>query len=167
MASQSASDSATTGVGSTSALGIREIIQTTRNNEIWKDFNMDLEFEDDGFATRSLDWFHESFQGLYNMYYSQYGTNQTQSTSGGGSSSGVSRDPYARLLHGLTPTKKKKSRGDPTMSSEYEQYLKTDFVTGLQPKDFASYDVLGFWKSKENHFLFYPAWPWIVTFRNF
>ncbi|GJR66561.1 hypothetical protein Tco_0012626 [Tanacetum coccineum] len=40
MASQSASDSATTGVGSTSALGIREIIQTTRNNEIWKDFNM-------------------------------------------------------------------------------------------------------------------------------
>ncbi|GJT51168.1 hypothetical protein Tco_0977325 [Tanacetum coccineum] len=96
--------------------------------------------------------FHESFQGLYNMYYSQYGTNQTQSTSGGGSSSGVSRDPYARLLHGLNQHKKKKSRGDPTMSSEYEQYLKTDFVSGLQPKDFASYDVLGFWKSKENQF---------------
>ncbi|GJV69831.1 zf-CCHC domain-containing protein [Tanacetum coccineum] len=38
------------------------------------------------------------------------------------------------------------------MSSEYEQYLKTDFVSGLQPKDFASYDVLGFWKSKENQF---------------
>ncbi|GJX11188.1 zinc finger BED domain-containing protein RICESLEEPER 2 [Tanacetum coccineum] len=112
----------------------------------------DLEFEDDGFATRSLDWFHESFQGLYNMYYSKYGTNQTQSTSGGGSSSGVTRDPYARLLQGLTQHKKKKSRGDPTMSSEYEQYLKTDFVSGLQPKDFASYDVLGFWKSKENQF---------------
>ncbi|GJU86620.1 zinc finger BED domain-containing protein RICESLEEPER 2 [Tanacetum coccineum] len=111
----------------------------------------DLEFEDDGFATRSLDWFHESFQGLYNMYYSKYGTNQTQSTSGGGSSSGVTRDPYARLLQGLTQHKKKKSRGDPTMSSEYEQYLKTDFVSGLQPKDFASYDVW-FWKSKENQF---------------
>ncbi|GKF18517.1 hypothetical protein Tco_0063435, partial [Tanacetum coccineum] len=41
MASESASTgSATTGVGSTSALGIRKIIQTTRNNEIWKDFNM-------------------------------------------------------------------------------------------------------------------------------
>ncbi|GKC96410.1 zinc finger BED domain-containing protein RICESLEEPER 2 [Tanacetum coccineum] len=109
-------------------------------------------FNVSGFATRSLDWFHESFQGLYNMYYSKYGTNQTQSTSDGGSSSGVSRDPYARLLHGLTQHKKKKSRGDPTMSSEYEQYLKTDFVSGLQPKDFASYDVLGFWKSKENQF---------------
>ncbi|GJV88180.1 zinc finger BED domain-containing protein RICESLEEPER 2 [Tanacetum coccineum] len=117
-----------------------------------ENISRDLEFEDDGFATRSLDWFHESFQGLYNMYYSQYGTNQTQSTSGGGSSSGVSRDPYARLLHGLNQHKKKKSRGDPTMSSEYEQYLKTDFVSGLQPKDFASYDVLGFWKSKENQF---------------
>ncbi|GJZ12294.1 zinc finger BED domain-containing protein RICESLEEPER 2 [Tanacetum coccineum] len=104
------------------------------------------------FATRSLDWFHQSFN-FVNMYYSQYGTNQTQSTSGGGSSSGVSRDPYARLLHGLNQHKKKKSRGDPTMSSEYEQYLKTDFVSGLQPKDFASYDVLGFWKSKENQFL--------------
>ncbi|GJZ82461.1 hypothetical protein Tco_0647634 [Tanacetum coccineum] len=40
MASESASGSATTGVGSTSALGIREIIQTTRNNEIWKRLNM-------------------------------------------------------------------------------------------------------------------------------
>ncbi|GJZ51172.1 zinc finger BED domain-containing protein RICESLEEPER 2-like protein [Tanacetum coccineum] len=117
-----------------------------------ENISRDLEFQDDGFATRSLDWFHESFQGLYNMYYTKYGTNQTQSTSGGGSSSGVSRDPYARLLHGLTQHKKKKSRGDPTMSSEYEQYLKTDFVSGLQPKDFASYDVLGFWKSKENQF---------------
>ncbi|GJR72647.1 putative reverse transcriptase domain-containing protein [Tanacetum coccineum] len=57
--------------------GIRGILQN---------ISRDLEFEDDGFATRSLDWFHESFQGLYNMYYSQYGTNQTQSTSGGGSS---------------------------------------------------------------------------------
>ncbi|GJY51249.1 zinc finger BED domain-containing protein RICESLEEPER 2-like protein [Tanacetum coccineum] len=50
-----------------------------------ENISRDLEFEDDGFATRSLDWFHESFQGL-------------------------------------------------------------------QPKDFASYDVLGFWKSKENQF---------------
>ncbi|GJY39295.1 hypothetical protein Tco_0425659 [Tanacetum coccineum] len=40
MASQSATDSATTGVGSTSALGIREIIPTNRTPEVWKDFNM-------------------------------------------------------------------------------------------------------------------------------
>ncbi|GKA71392.1 zinc finger BED domain-containing protein RICESLEEPER 2 [Tanacetum coccineum] len=116
-----------------------------------ENISRDLEFQDDGFATRSLDWFHESFQGLYNMYYTKYGTNHTQSTSGGGSSSGVSRDPYARLLHGLKGHTKK-ARTDPTMSSEYEQYLKADFVSHLHPKDFATFDVLGFWKAKENQF---------------
>ncbi|GJX23453.1 zinc finger BED domain-containing protein RICESLEEPER 2-like protein [Tanacetum coccineum] len=117
-----------------------------------ENISRDLEFQDDGFTTRSLDWFHESFQGLYNMYYTKYGTNHTQSTSGGGSSSGVSRDPYARLLHGLKGHTKKKARNDPTMSSEYEQYLKADFVSHLHPKDFATFDVLGFWKAKENQF---------------
>ncbi|GKC22934.1 zinc finger BED domain-containing protein RICESLEEPER 2 [Tanacetum coccineum] len=38
------------------------------------------------------------------------------------------------------------------MSSEYEQYLKADFVSHLHPKDFATFDVLGFWKAKENQF---------------
>ncbi|GJS85810.1 zinc finger BED domain-containing protein RICESLEEPER 2 [Tanacetum coccineum] len=85
-----------------------------------ENISRDLEFQDDGFATRSLDWFHESFQGLYNMYYTKYGTNHTQSTSGGGSSSGVSRDPYARLLHGLKGHTKK-ARTDPTMSSDKEK----------------------------------------------
>ncbi|GJY93084.1 zinc finger BED domain-containing protein RICESLEEPER 2-like protein [Tanacetum coccineum] len=40
MASESASGSATTGVGSSSALQIREIVQTSRNQEVWKDYNM-------------------------------------------------------------------------------------------------------------------------------
>ncbi|GJS18996.1 hypothetical protein Tco_0413468 [Tanacetum coccineum] len=40
MASESASASATTGVGSTSAPTIREIISTNRNPQIWKDFNL-------------------------------------------------------------------------------------------------------------------------------
>ncbi|GKB07634.1 zinc finger BED domain-containing protein RICESLEEPER 2 [Tanacetum coccineum] len=87
------------------------------------DFLVDnwIGFEDDGFATRS--WIvSRSSKVCYNMYYSKSGINQTTITSGGGSSSGGCRDPYARLLH------------------------------GLQPKDFASYDVLGFWKSKENQF---------------
>ncbi|GJX51892.1 zinc finger BED domain-containing protein RICESLEEPER 2 [Tanacetum coccineum] len=34
----------------------------------------------------------------------------------------------------------------------YEQYLKADFVSHLHPKDFATFDVLGFWKAKENQF---------------
>ncbi|GJS50285.1 zinc finger BED domain-containing protein RICESLEEPER 2 [Tanacetum coccineum] len=117
-----------------------------------ENISKDLEFADDGFATRSVDYFHESFQGLYNMYYTKYGSHQTQSTTAEGSSSQKSRDPLSRMVHGLTQHKQKKARGDPIMSSEYEQYIKTDFVRGLQPKDYESYDVLGFWKTKENQF---------------
>ncbi|GJZ97761.1 zinc finger BED domain-containing protein RICESLEEPER 2 [Tanacetum coccineum] len=35
------------------------------------------------------------------------------------------------------------------MSSEYERYVNSDFVTHLHPKEFASFDVIGFWKEKE------------------
>ncbi|GKA21569.1 putative nuclease HARBI1 isoform X2 [Tanacetum coccineum] len=38
------------------------------------------------------------------------------------------------------------------MSSEYERYVNSDFVTHLHPKDFASFDVLGFWKENETMF---------------
>ncbi|GJV77093.1 integrase, catalytic region, zinc finger, CCHC-type containing protein [Tanacetum coccineum] len=86
--------------------GIRGILQN---------ISRDLEFEDDGFATRSLDWFHEPFQ--------------------------------ATTLNNI----KKKSRGDPTMSAEYEHYPQNRFCLRLSP-DFASYDDWGFWKSKENQF---------------
>ncbi|GJT31189.1 hypothetical protein Tco_0806229 [Tanacetum coccineum] len=108
------------------------------NKEVWKEYNH-----------------------LYNMYYTKYGSHQTQSTTAEGSSSQKSRDPLSRMVHGLTQHKQKKARGDPIMSSEYEQYIKTDFVRGLQPKDYESYDVLGFWKQGKISFLFYPAWPWI------
>nr|GFC69251.1 zinc finger, BED-type, phospholipase-like, homeodomain-like protein [Tanacetum cinerariifolium] len=40
MASESASPSTATGVGSTNAPTIREIISTNRNPQIWKDFNL-------------------------------------------------------------------------------------------------------------------------------
>ncbi|GJZ04504.1 zinc finger BED domain-containing protein RICESLEEPER 2 [Tanacetum coccineum] len=38
------------------------------------------------------------------------------------------------------------------MSSEYERYVNLDFVTHLHPKEFATFDVLGFWKEKETMF---------------
>nr|GEV84700.1 zinc finger BED domain-containing protein RICESLEEPER 2-like [Tanacetum cinerariifolium] len=41
---------------------------------------------------------------------------------------------------------------DPTMSSEYERYVNSDFVTHLHPKAFATSDVLGFWKENETMF---------------
>ncbi|GJS59375.1 zinc finger BED domain-containing protein RICESLEEPER 2-like protein [Tanacetum coccineum] len=36
-----------------------------------ENISRDLEFEDDGFATRSLDWFHESFQGRRSVIYDE------------------------------------------------------------------------------------------------
>nr|GEV04485.1 transposase [Tanacetum cinerariifolium] len=39
------------------------------------------------------------------------------------------------------------------MSSEYERYVNSDFVTHLHPKEFATFDVLDFWKEKETMFL--------------
>ncbi|GKB66723.1 zinc finger BED domain-containing protein RICESLEEPER 2 [Tanacetum coccineum] len=87
----------------------------------------DLEFFDDSFASKSKSYFKESLEGLYNLYYAKYG-NPTQSsqTSGGATSS-------------------KASGGN----NEYERYVNSDFVTHLHPKEFATFDVLGFWKEKE------------------
>nr|GEU85225.1 zinc finger BED domain-containing protein RICESLEEPER 2 [Tanacetum cinerariifolium] len=38
------------------------------------------------------------------------------------------------------------------MSSEYERYVNLNFVTHLHSKEFATFDVLGFWKEKETMF---------------
>nr|GEV94463.1 zinc finger BED domain-containing protein RICESLEEPER 2 [Tanacetum cinerariifolium] len=38
------------------------------------------------------------------------------------------------------------------MSSEFKRYVSSDFVTHLYPKEFATFDVLGFWKEKETMF---------------
>nr|GEX24323.1 zinc finger BED domain-containing protein RICESLEEPER 2-like [Tanacetum cinerariifolium] len=38
------------------------------------------------------------------------------------------------------------------MSSEFERYVNSDFVTHLHPKEFSTFDVLGFWKEKETMF---------------
>ncbi|GKD95893.1 zinc finger BED domain-containing protein RICESLEEPER 2, partial [Tanacetum coccineum] len=42
---------------------------------------------------------------------------------------------------------------DGRVFSEYERYVNSDFVTHLHPKEFATFDVLGFWKEKETMFL--------------
>ncbi|GJW30076.1 zinc finger BED domain-containing protein RICESLEEPER 2-like protein [Tanacetum coccineum] len=70
----------------------------------------DLEFFDDGFASKSKSYFKESLEGLYNLYYAKYG-NPTQSsqTSGGATSSKASGgNNYSRLLNGLKAHTKKR-----------------------------------------------------------
>nr|GEV74296.1 zinc finger BED domain-containing protein RICESLEEPER 2 [Tanacetum cinerariifolium] len=112
-----------------------------------------LEFFDDGLASKSESYFKESLEGLYNLYYAKYGnpTQSSQTSSGATLSKASGENNYSRLLNGLK-AHTKKARTDPTMSSEYERYVNSDFVTHLHPKEFATFDVLGFWKEKETMF---------------
>ncbi|GKA25363.1 zinc finger BED domain-containing protein RICESLEEPER 2 [Tanacetum coccineum] len=56
------------------------------------------------------------------------------------------------LLNRLKEHKNKKARSDLSLSSEYERYVHSDFVTHLQTTEFATFDVLGFWKANETMF---------------
>ncbi|GJS16189.1 zinc finger BED domain-containing protein RICESLEEPER 2-like protein [Tanacetum coccineum] len=115
----------------------------------------DLEFFDDSYATKVKKWFTNSFEGLYNIYYTKYGnpTTTESSSGGGGSSSRASGgNQMTTLLRRLKEHKNKKARSDHSLSSEYERYVHSDFVTHLQTTDFATFDVLGFWKAKETMF---------------
>nr|GEY19161.1 zinc finger BED domain-containing protein RICESLEEPER 2 [Tanacetum cinerariifolium] len=66
---------------------------------------------------------------------------------------GVSGSYICVTAHWIEPEhKNKKARSDPSLSSEYERYVHSDFVTHLQTTEFKTFDVLGFWKAKETTF---------------
>ncbi|GKC97360.1 zinc finger BED domain-containing protein RICESLEEPER 2, partial [Tanacetum coccineum] len=78
-------------------------------------------------------------------------SNPTTESSSGASLSRASdgRNQMTRLLNRLQEHRKKKARNDHTLSSEYEQYVNSDFVTLLDDSAFATFDLLGFWKANE------------------
>nr|GEV37599.1 zinc finger BED domain-containing protein RICESLEEPER 2-like [Tanacetum cinerariifolium] len=45
-----------------------------------------------------------------------------------------------------------KARNDPSLFSEYERYVNSDFVTLLDNNAFATFHLLGFWKANESMF---------------
>ncbi|GJZ20406.1 hypothetical protein Tco_0556996 [Tanacetum coccineum] len=92
------------------------------------------------------------YKGLYNMYYTKYGSHQTQSTTAEGSSSQKSRDPLSRMVHGLTQHKQRRQWVDPISPLSMSNISKQNFVRGLHPRTMKSYDVLGFWKTKKIRF---------------
>nr|GEX80677.1 zinc finger BED domain-containing protein RICESLEEPER 2-like [Tanacetum cinerariifolium] len=116
----------------------------------------DLHFFDDSYATKAKKWFTDSFEGLCNIYYTKYGnpTITESSSGGGGSSSRASHEnQVTSLLRRLKEHNNKRARSDPSLSSEHERYVHSDFVTRLQTTKFETFDVLGFWKAKETMFL--------------
>nr|GEU50351.1 zinc finger BED domain-containing protein RICESLEEPER 2 [Tanacetum cinerariifolium] len=116
-----------------------------------KSISIDLECFDDGFATKAKQWFNDSLEGLYNIYYTKYG-NPTQSTGAVSSSRLYSGNPMTNLLNMLKGNSNKRVRNDRLTSSEYERCVNEDFVSHLDPQEFAGIDVLGFWKAKESMF---------------
>nr|GEW99278.1 zinc finger BED domain-containing protein RICESLEEPER 2-like [Tanacetum cinerariifolium] len=104
----------------------------------------------------TLMYFHDLLarKGLYNIYYAKYGNPiTTESSSGASSSKASGGNQMSRLLNRLKEHTNKKARSDPSLSSEYERYVHSDFVTHLQYSEFAAFDVLGFWKARESIFL--------------
>nr|GEX12285.1 RNA-directed DNA polymerase, eukaryota [Tanacetum cinerariifolium] len=97
--------------------------------------------------------FNDSWEGLYSIYYAKYGNPTTKSSSGTSSSRASGGNQMSRLLNRLQKYTKKKARNDPSLSSEYEQYVNSDFVTLLNNSAFVAFDLLGFWKAKESMFL--------------
>nr|GEV74785.1 epidermal patterning factor-like protein 8 [Tanacetum cinerariifolium] len=90
---------------------------------------------------------------LYNIYYVKYGNPTTESSSGTSSSRASGENQMSRLLNRLQEHTKKKARNDPSLSSEYERYVNSDFVTLLDNSAFEAFDLFGFWKAKESMFL--------------
>ncbi|GKE19228.1 zinc finger BED domain-containing protein RICESLEEPER 2, partial [Tanacetum coccineum] len=58
-----------------------------------------------------------------------------------------------QLLNRLKENSNKRARNDRLASNKYERYVTTDFISHLPTDEFATFDVLGFWKSKESQFL--------------
>ncbi|GKD20400.1 zinc finger BED domain-containing protein RICESLEEPER 2 [Tanacetum coccineum] len=112
---------------------------------------IDLECFDDDFATKAKERFNKSLKGLYNIYYLKYG-NPTQSTSAASSSRSNSGNPMTQLLNRLKENSNKPAKNDRLASNEYKRYVTTDFISHLPTDEFASFDVLGFWKAKESMF---------------
>nr|GEX20266.1 hypothetical protein [Tanacetum cinerariifolium] len=113
-------------------------------------------FRDGSIFVYNPDVLHEQFTGLViqrGLPFNHFDDKQTTS-GGGGSLSKVSHgNQVTSLLRWLKQHKNKKTRNDPSLSSEYERYIHLDFVTHLQTKEFETFDDLGFWKAKETMFL--------------
>ncbi|GJW88251.1 zinc finger BED domain-containing protein RICESLEEPER 2-like protein [Tanacetum coccineum] len=112
---------------------------------------IDLECFDDDSATKAKERFNKSLEGLYNIYYLKYG-NPTQSTSAASSSRSNSENLMTHLLTQLKENSNKRAKNDRLASNEYERCITADFISYLSTDEFASFDVLGFWKAKESMF---------------
>ncbi|GJR47901.1 zinc finger BED domain-containing protein RICESLEEPER 2-like protein [Tanacetum coccineum] len=112
----------------------------------------DFEFFDDSYTSKAKKWFNDSLEGFYFAKYGNPTTTESSSGGGGSSSRASGGNQMTRLLNRMKEHKNKKARSDPSLSSKYERYVHSDFVTHLQTTEFVTFDILGFWKAKETMF---------------
>ncbi|GJS82829.1 zinc finger BED domain-containing protein RICESLEEPER 2 [Tanacetum coccineum] len=93
---------------------------------------------------------HNYWKGFIIIIDAKYGNPTTESSSGASSSRASGGNQMTRLLNRLQEHRKKKARNDPSLSSEYERYVNSDFITLLDNSAFSTFDLLGFWKAKES-----------------
>nr|GEV90668.1 zinc finger BED domain-containing protein RICESLEEPER 2-like [Tanacetum cinerariifolium] len=91
-------------------------------------------------------------EGLYNNYFAKYSNPTTESSSETSSSKANGGNQMSRLLNRLQEYTKSKAMNDPSLSSEYERYVTSEFVKLLDNSAFTTFDLLGFWKAKESMF---------------
>nr|GEY52284.1 zinc finger BED domain-containing protein RICESLEEPER 2-like [Tanacetum cinerariifolium] len=131
-------------------------LQPKYNHDISTRWNFTYHMFQCGLKQRStLMYFHDllASKGLYNIYYAKYVNQTTTELSSGASSSRASGgNQMSLLLYRLKEHTNKKARSDPSLSSEYERYVHSDFVTHLENSEFATCDLLSFWKAKESIF---------------
>ncbi|GJS13941.1 hypothetical protein Tco_0408413 [Tanacetum coccineum] len=80
----------------------------------------DLEFFDDGHATKAKKWFNDSLEGLYNIYYAKYGNPTTESRSGASLSRVNGGNEMTNLLNRITWTQQHTSTLENALDFEDE-----------------------------------------------
>ena len=143
----------------TCALALNPCYNVTGVETVIDEINFNLGFyEDDvNWSTRTKESFKTSFQSMYDSYLTRYGPNAqfpvSSGTSVGSSSSRTSKSKHPRLnlINTVRNETAKRQRGAAPLS-ELALYKATDFISTYTNEDFEQFDLLAWWKGKENAF---------------
>jgi hypothetical protein len=112
--------------------------------------DLDMYEQDVMYSRNAKRDFNTQFQNLFDHYLTKYGnrsnveTMVSSSSSAGGSS-------FTGLYNIIRNENTKRARGS-TPSSELGRYTGTDFLSTVKPEDLDKFDILGWWRVRENQY---------------
>jgi hypothetical protein len=118
-------------------------------------FNLELHDEDIMHASKANNEFYKNFKELFQYYFVKHGNTNVGSTSSSSSYfTYQSSNPMTNFLNQLRSENTKRARGDGegSMSGEFGRYTQTDFLATMGSDEFASFDILAWWKARESQF---------------